>query len=118
MRSQFCLPHFKKSFLVEENPVKMYEGIDVFVRHDGETREDQILGLKRNERVHSLERYIQDLDFDDELWNEIYVLNEQLTRRFINVLDIVRKGFKKINSLTIVLVGFKLARSIIFRTFF
>ena len=68
----------------------MYEGIDVFVRHDGETAEDQILGLKLNERVHSLERYIQDLDFEDELWKEIYVLNEQLTRRFINVLDIVR----------------------------
>lgn len=72
------------------HPVKLYEGVNIFVREDGETSEDQILGLKTNAKVHSLERYIQELDFADEMWRELYVLNDQLTRRFINVLDIVR----------------------------
>lgn len=73
-----------------ENPVKMYDNLNIFVREDGPTPEDQILGLKTNDKVHSLERYIQELDFADEMWRELYVLNEQLTRRFINVVDIVR----------------------------
>ena len=30
------------------------------------------------------------MDFADEMWRELYVLNDQLTRRFIQVLDIVR----------------------------
>ena len=68
----------------------MYPGLNVFVRDDGETKEDQILGVKSDEKVHSLERYIQELDFADEMWRELYVLNEQLTRRFIQVLDLVR----------------------------
>ena len=72
------------------NPVKMYENLNIFVREDGDTPEDQILGLKSNDKVHSLEKYIQELDFADEMWRELYVLNEQLTRRFINVVDIVR----------------------------
>ena len=71
-------------------PVKMYENLNIFVREDGDTPEDQILGLKSNDKVHSLEKYIQELDFADEMWRELYVLNEQLTRRFINVVDIVR----------------------------
>ena len=68
----------------------MYENLNIFVREDGDTPEDQILGLKTNDKVHSLEKYIQELDFADEMWRELYVLNEQLTRRFINVVDIVR----------------------------
>ena len=74
----------------KNNPVKMYENLNIFVREDGDTPEDQILGLKSNDKVHSLEKYIQELDFADEMWRELYVLNEQLTRRFINVVDIVR----------------------------
>jgi len=70
--------------------VKMYENMDVFVRHDGPDANSQILGLKKKEKIHSLERYIQDLDFKEEVWNEIYVLTDQLKRRFLNVLDIVR----------------------------
>ena len=68
----------------------MYPNLDIFVRTDGDTPEDQILGIKSPERVHSLERYIQNLDFEDEMWKEIYELSDQLTRRFIKVLDIVR----------------------------
>merc|ERR1711935_738622 len=71
-------------------PIEMYEGINVFVREDNASPEDQILGLKSTEKLHSLERYIQELDFADEMWRELYVLNDQLTRRFIQVLDIVR----------------------------
>jgi len=71
-------------------PIEMYEGINVFVREDSATPEDQILGLKSTDKLHSLERYIQELDFADEMWRELYVLNDQLTRRFIQVLDIVR----------------------------
>ena len=82
---------FNKIYTLEsENPVKMYDNLNIFVREDGPTPEDQILGLKTNDKVHSLERYIQELDFADEMWRELYVLNEQLTRRFINVVDIVR----------------------------
>jgi len=73
-----------------EHLVKMYPDMDIFVREDGDTAEDQILGLKTKERIHSLERYIQDLDFEDDLWKEIYQLGDQLQRRFINVVDIVR----------------------------
>ena len=76
--------------LETDYPVKMYENLNIFVREDGDTPEDQILGLKSNDKVHSLEKYIQELDFADEMWRELYVLNEQLTRRFINVVDIVR----------------------------
>ena len=81
----------KYSFLATiEHAVKMYPNLDIFVRTDGDTPEDQILGIKSPERVHSLERYIQNLDFEDEMWKEIYELSDQLTRRFIKVLDIVR----------------------------
>lgn len=73
-----------------EHPIELYPGLDLFVRHDGDTPEDQILGMKSSDRVHSLQRYIQDLDFDDEMWKEIYELTEQLTRRYIKVMDIVR----------------------------
>ena len=80
-------------YLAREIPkasVKMYENMDVFVRHDGPDANSQILGLKIKEKIHSLERYIQDLDFEEEVWKEIYVLTDQLKRRFLNVLDIVR----------------------------
>lgn len=84
--SEFC----DHVILETDYPVKMYENLNIFVREDGDTPEDQILGLKTNDKVHSLEKYIQELDFADEMWRELYVLNEQLTRRFINVVDIVR----------------------------
>ena len=42
-------------------PIAMYPGINVFVREDGETPEDQILGVKSDDKLHSLERYIQGL---------------------------------------------------------
>ena len=41
-------------------PIKMYPGINVFVREDGETPEDQIFGVKSDDKIHSLERYIQE----------------------------------------------------------
>ena len=66
-----------------ENLVKMYPDMDIFVREDGDSPESQILGLKTKERIHSLERYIQDLDFEDDLWKEIYQLGDQLQRRFL-----------------------------------
>ena len=44
-------------------PIAMYPGINVFVREDGETPEDQILGVKSDDKLHSLERYIQGLCF-------------------------------------------------------
>jgi len=83
--------HIQDTELPEkEHLVKLYDNVNIFVREDGDTPEDQILGLKTNDKVHSLEKYIQELDFADEMWRELYVLNEQLTRRFINVVDIVR----------------------------
>lgn len=84
---------FYKFYSAREIPkanVKMYDNMDVFVRHDGPDANSQILGLKKKGKIHSLERYIQDLDFKEEVWNEIYVLTDQLKRRFLNVLDIVR----------------------------
>ena len=72
--------HIKEEPQEADYPIAMYEGINVFVREDGKEPEDQILGVKSDDKLHSLERYIQELDFADEMWRELYVLNEQLTR--------------------------------------
>ena len=62
-------------------PIAMYPGINVFVREDGETPEDQILGVKSDDKLHSLERYIQGLGLFLHVFLEI-ILMEHIERFF------------------------------------